>query len=326
MEHRRAWQRRIFMDILLGMMLVFGLVAPVRAQAPLAKTQAPGYYRMMLGQFEVTALYDGSIDLDAKLLHGAPADTIQNLLARMFIIGPKLPTSVNAYLINTGTHLVLVDVGAAKLFGPTLGHVLSNLKAAGYDPAQIDAVLITHLHGDHMGGLLDASGKPAFAKATVYVSQTESDFYLSPQRADKMPADLKPYFKMARDIAAPYIAVGRWKTFTGGDLTIPGIKALAIPGHTPGHTAYEVRSGNQTLLIWGDLVHCLAVQMAKPNVSIDFDTDQAQAVATRQALFKRIAAEKFLTAGMHMPFPGLGRVHLDGDNVYSWVPIEYMSY
>lgn len=313
----------LFISFLASIAILLNGITPAWAAAPLAKTQAPGFYRMMLGQFEITALYDGETDLDMGLLHNANADEMKTLLARMFIVGPKLPTSVNAYLINTGSQLVLVDAGAAKVFGPSLGGVLPNLKAAGYDPAQIDAVLITHMHGDHIGGLLDASGKPAFPKATIYVAQPESDFFFSTETAAKAPAAMQPFFKLARDIATPYQASGRWKTFAGGDLPIPGITALIIPGHTPGHTAYEVRSSDQTLLIWGDLVHCMAVQMARPDVSIDFDTDQIKAVVTRTVLFKRLAKEKTIVAGMHMPFPGLGRVRADSPNTYTWVPLAY---
>ena len=305
-------------------LLLLGVLSAVHAEAPMAKTQAPGYYRMMLGQFEITALYDGYIGLDRKLLHNAPETEIRSLLSRMFITSTQMETAVNAYLINTGSKLVLVDAGAAKVFGPTLGNVLKNLRASGYDPSQVDAILITHLHGDHMGGLLDDTGKPAFIKATIYVFKAENNFYLSPAIAEKAPADMQPYFKMARDIAAPYIALGKWKTFEDCNLPIPGIKAIAIPGHTPGHTAFEVSSGDLTLLIWGDLVHSMAVQFSNPDVSIDFDTDQKQAVATRKELFKSVAG-RTLVAGMHLPFPGIGRVQADGYNRYFWVPIQFFQ-
>ena len=150
------------------------------AEAPLPELPPyAGWYRLMHGSTEVTALYDGFIDLDSKLLVNATQPQIQSLLARMFLSFPKIQTAVNAYLLNTGGKLVLVDTGAAKLFGPTLGNVLQNLKAAGYDAGQVDLVLITHLHGDHMGGLIDAQGKPAFPNAKVKVAKAEADFWLS---------------------------------------------------------------------------------------------------------------------------------------------------
>lgn len=128
-------------------------LAPLaQADAPQAQTQVPGYYRAQLGRFEITALFDGAIELDSKVLKDAAAADLQRLLSRMFVGNPKMQTAVNAYLINTGNHLVLVDTGAAKLFGPSLGFVLQNMKAAGYEPAQVDTVVITHLHADHVGG------------------------------------------------------------------------------------------------------------------------------------------------------------------------------
>lgn len=138
------------------------------ADAPQQKTQVPGYYRLMLGQFEVTALYDGAIDLDEKLLKNIDKRDIQRLLAREFLKGPKVQTAVNAYLVNTGNKLILVDAGAAKLFGPGLGNIVDNLKAAGYTPEQVDTVLITHLHGDHINGLVTPDGQRVFANAEVW--------------------------------------------------------------------------------------------------------------------------------------------------------------
>lgn len=294
-----------------------------RAEAPKALTQVPGYYRMMLGQFEITALYDGALDLDTKLLNNTNPTELNKLLARMFVGNPKMQTAVNAYLVNTGKNLVLVDAGAAKLFGPNLGFVLQNMKAAGYDPAQVDTVIITHLHPDHVGGITDADGKPIFPKARIMVAKEDSEFWLSQKVADGSPEKMQPFFKMARDAAAPYQKAEQFQAFAWGSVLVPGIKAVKANGHTPGHTAFAVESDGQKLLIWGDVVHAHAVQFARPGVSIEFDVDQEQAIATRKNIFKTMAISKSLVAGMHLPFPGIGHVRWDGKESYSWVPIEF---
>nr|WP_028318116.1 MBL fold metallo-hydrolase [Desulfobulbus elongatus] len=309
--------------LLLTIALFLCSLPAVHAQALMAQTQVPGYYRMQLGQFEITALYDGAIQLDTKLLHNAKPADLDRLLARMFVGNPAMQTAVNAYLINTGDHLVLVDAGAAKLLGPNLGYIPDNLKAAGYDLAQVDTVIITHLHGDHIGGLRDGQGKPLFPQATVWVPQRDHDYWLSEQIAAAAPEKAQPAFKRVRDIAAPYLASGQWKTFAEGTVLVPGIKAVKAYGHTPGHTAYAVESAGQKLLIWGDLVHAHAVQFAQPDVSIEFDVDQKQAVATRKAIMAEMAASQSLVAGMHLPFPGIGHVRAEGKGSYAWVPIEF---
>jgi glyoxylase-like metal-dependent hydrolase (beta-lactamase superfamily II) len=292
------------------------------AGAPQQKTQVPGYYRFMVGSFEVTALYDGYIDLDSALLKNTSPKEVQNLLARMFLKGPKVQTAVNAYLINTGEKLVLVDAGAAKGFGPTLGYIGDNLKAAGYDASKIDIVLITHLHGDHVNGLLAPDGKMAFPNADIWSAQPDNDFWLSLDVAAKAPEGFQPFFKMARDAAAPYQQAGKWKTFSSDQDIVPGITSVAARGHTPGHSAYQLSSGAQQLLIWGDLVHNHAVQFARPHVAIEFDIDKKQAVIARKALFARAAKEKLLVGGMHLPFPGVGHVRAEGKG-YAWVPVEF---
>lgn len=301
-----------------------GVLAPlqsVRAEAPAVKTQVPGYYRHMVGDVEVTALYDGQILLDTAKLRNATPQEMQRLLARLFRDNPT-PTAVNAYLLNVGGKLVLVDAGAAGKFGPQLGQVLANLKASGYEPAQVDAVLLTHLHGDHVSGLLTPDGQVAFPNATVHVAKAEADFWLSAEQMNKAPEAMRGFFKMAQDAVAAYRQVDRLKTFDGQKELLPGILSVPMPGHTPGHTGYLVQSKGQRLLIWGDLVHNAAVQLPRPEVTIEFDVDPRQALRMRKDVFKRVVKDGFLVAGMHLPFPGLGHVR-DEPKGYEWVPIDF---
>lgn len=307
----------------LALSLMTWAALPVaHAEAPQVLTQVPGYYRQMVGAFEVTALYDGQINLDGKLLKNTAPEQVQRLLARMFRTNPT-PTAVIAFLVNTGNKLVLVDAGAAKVFGPTLGQVLSNLKAAGYDPAQVDTVLLTHLHGDHVGGLLAPDGQPAFPNAHVYAAKADADFWLNPANLANASEDKKMFFKAPQDATAPYIKAGHFKTFEGNSDIQPGIKPVEEHGHTPGHTGYLFESKGQKLLIWGDLVHNAAVQFPQPKVTIEFDNDQAKALTTRMKVFGWTAKDALLVAGAHLPFPGIGHVRAEGKNSYTWVPIDF---
>lgn len=292
------------------------------ADAPLQKTQVPGYYRLMLGQFEVTALYDGAIDLDEKLLKNIDKRDLQRLLAREFLKGPKVQTAVNAYLVNTGNRLILVDAGAAKLFGPGLGNIVDNLKAAGYAPEQVDTVLVTHLHGDHINGLVTPDGQRVFANAEVWSAKADNDFWLSEAIAAQAPKDFQPFFKMSRDAAAPYLAAGKWKTFDSDRELLAGVSSVDTHGHTPGHASYLFQSGDQRLLVLGDLVHNHAVQFARPEVAFEFDNDPKQAVATRKRIFHQAARDRLMVAGMHLPFPGVGHVRKEAKG-YAWVPAEF---
>jgi glyoxylase-like metal-dependent hydrolase (beta-lactamase superfamily II)/mannose-6-phosphate isomerase-like protein (cupin superfamily) len=316
----------------LGFGLLMCISASLRAEAPMQKTQAPGYYRMMLGQYEITALHDGMLDIDSAILQGISESEIKALLDRAWIDNAhKIPTSTNTYLINTGKQLVLVDTGGGKSFAPTLGKLCQNLKASGYTPDQIDVVLITHLHPDHVGGLTNANGQAIFPNATVYVAKAEHDFWFSKELPQNTPADrlehLKRLRQLTQNMAAPYRDTGRWKTFEteAAELPIAGVKAVPIPGHTPGHTAYEITSEGQSLLILGDTLHCAAIQFPRPDPSVMFDSDARQAVASREALFLRIADSQTFVAGMHLAFPGIGHIHKEGQNAYTWVPLEYSS-
>jgi glyoxylase-like metal-dependent hydrolase (beta-lactamase superfamily II) len=295
------------------------------ADAPAKQaTQSPGYYRMALGEFEVTALYDGVIPIDAKLLKGAAAKDIQSLLARMFVPASEkgVQTAINAFLINTGRNLILVDAGAAGCFGPGLGAVAGNIRAAGYEPAQVDTILLTHLHGDHVCGIAAEDGKPAFANATVYVSREEAGFWLNKETAAKAPKEAQPFFKAAQDSVAPYVAAGKLKEFSAGQSLVPGVESVPLHGHTPGHGGYLFSSAGQRILVWGDVVHSHAVQFTRPEVSIEFDTDSKQAIASRKKILADASADKLWIAGAHLPFPGIGHVGKAGKS-YAWVPVEY---
>ena len=188
--------------------------AMIQAAAPQIKTQAPGYHRTMLGDFEVTALSDGTVALPVdKLLTNTTPAQVGKALAASFLKAP-VDTSVNAYLINTGTKLVLIDSGAAGLFGPTLGNLLANLKAAGYQPEQVDEIYITHMHADHVGGLM-AGDKPAFPNAIVRADRHDADFWLSAANLEKAPAEMKGFFQGAQASINPYVTAGKFKPFDG---------------------------------------------------------------------------------------------------------------
>ncbi len=297
------------------------LAAGAQAAAPQVKTQAPGFYRTMLGDFEVTALFDGVIELTPKeLLTNTTHAQVGKLLERSFE-SDKVPTSVNGYLINTGEKLVLVDSGAADKFGPTLGRLQANLKAAGYQPEQVDMVLITHMHGDHVGGLV-VDGKLAFPNATVHAGKEDADFWLSEAVMKKAPADSQMFFQIAQASLNPYVQAGKFKPITGNTELVPGIKAVAAPGHTPGHTIYTVESKGQKLVLWGDLMHVAAVQFAQPQVTIAFDTDSKAAAAQRKKAYIDAAKQGYIVGAAHLPFPGLGHLRAEGKG-YTFIPLDY---
>ncbi len=293
------------------------------AAAPQVKTQVPGYYRVMLGDFEVTALYDGSLALpvDTLLTNTTPAKS-QKALARNFVSSP-VETSVNAYLINTGSKLVLIDTGAGKLFGPTLGKLAGNLKTAGYQPEQVDEIYITHMHGDHVGGLM-AGDELAFPNAIVRADQRDADYWLSQANLDEAPAERKSFFQGAMVSMNPYVAAGKFKTFDGDTELLPGIKAIAAYGHTLGHSIYRIESKDQVLMLWGDLMHVAAVQFAEPSVTIQFDTDSKSAAIQRKRAYAEAAKQGYMIGAAHLSFPGLGHLRAEGKG-YVFVPLNYSS-
>jgi glyoxylase-like metal-dependent hydrolase (beta-lactamase superfamily II) len=307
--------------MVLALTLLFGAAA--EAGAPQQKTQAPGYYRLMLGDIEVTALCDGTFSMDAdKLLTGITPPQLDAALARSFLKDP-VETSVNAFLINTGSKLVLIDTGAGVLFGPTVGKLPASLEASGYRPEQVDEIYITHMHGDHVGGLIK-DGKRAFPNAIVRAAQQEADFWLSKAHMDAAPADRKDGYQGAMNMLNPYVSAGKFKPFSGDTELVPGIRAVASPGHTAGHTVYVVESKGQRLVLWGDLMHVAAVQFPNPAVTIRFDTDSAMAAAQRKKVFADAAEHGDWVAGAHLSFPGMGHLSAAGSG-YAYMPANYSA-
>jgi glyoxylase-like metal-dependent hydrolase (beta-lactamase superfamily II) len=291
------------------------------AAAPPAKSQAPGYYRMMLGDFEITALSDGVLVLPMrKLLTNTTPERVDQLLKRAFLADP-VPTSVNAYLVNTGSKLVMVDAGTGTLFGPTLGQLVANLKASGYQPEQIDEIYITHMHGDHVGGLM-AGDKLAFPNAVVRADKRDADYWLSQAKMDAAPDDMKDSFKGAMASINPYAAAGRFKPFDGATELVPGITSVPAYGHTAGHTVYMIESKGQKMAVLGDLMHVASVQFPNPAVTIQFDSDPRMAAAARKRMYAETAKGGFWLAVAHLSFPGIGHIRPDGSG-YVFYPVNY---
>jgi glyoxylase-like metal-dependent hydrolase (beta-lactamase superfamily II) len=320
----RAARRALWAGLLATIAL--GWYGQALAAAPKAGSQVSGFFRTQIGDFEVTSLTDGAFAMPPGLMK-ADQDQVMQLIAHDFPSDPpKFDASVAGFLVNTGRQLILVDTGFGH-FGdnPGTGKLASNLRAAGYRPEQVDLVLLTHLHLDHIGGLLTKDGKRAFPNAVVRMAQAESDFWLSRQQADASPKQMQFLFRDAREAAAPYQAAGRWKPFTGTDELAPGVRPYPLVGHTPGHSGYEFSSKGERLLAWGDTLHMAPVQFPHPEIGIAFDRDSDQAIEQREKLFDSLADDRtVVVAAAHVGFPSLGRL-LRQDSGYAWVPVRYAS-
>jgi glyoxylase-like metal-dependent hydrolase (beta-lactamase superfamily II) len=293
------------------------------AAAPQHHDQQPGFYRLKVGDLEVTALFDGTRVFDPHWLNGTKA-TMDGVVKGLHEDPHRLDVVDSGFLVNTGKQLILVDAGAGTWWGGgALGRLVSSLRSAGYTPEEVDLVLVTHLHSDHVGGLTTQDGKRVFPNADVYVAKAENDFWLSPEIAAKAPRDAQPFFQSAQAIATPYIKADKWHTFSGSEPIVDGMQVIPLPGHTPGHTGYEFSSKGQKILFCGDIVHAQRVQLQHPEVTAIFDIDQTAAAATRNQLLPKLAGEDVLIATPHSSvFPPLGRLRKEACG-YSWVPVVF---
>lgn len=326
MNHRGLLSRLSLVALILISTELVSTSATAQPAASL-QTQA-GYYRMKLGNSNVTALSDGTLPLTHNFLTNTTTAELDQLLGRAKVPYP-IETSVNAYLIEMGTRLILVDTGAGELMGPSLGQLPASLRAAGYQAAQVTDILLTHIHSDHSGGLA-ASGQRLFPNATVHVSQAEHDYWLSDANLAKAPSDGKmlaldrKFFLEARTKMEPYVRAGQVKTFAGNAEVVPGIRATVGPGHTPGHTYYMLESQGQKLLFAGDMIHAAAVQFINPVVTFISDVDTKAAIAVRRQALGNAAQQGYWVAFAHVSFPGVGHLRANGPS-YDWLPINYST-
>ena len=293
----------------------------------------PGFFRMKLGDDEIVALNDGVVAYPvARVLPAAKPEAIARGLAANALTDP-VGMSYDAFLLRTPTKLVLIDAGTGgKLDNDPAfhgcGHLMENLRAAGFRPEQIDDVLLTHRGQDHTGGLTtDAGGaQRAFPNALVHVPENEFSMILN-------SAETEPYINRSRNqpftrgwveftksVFGPYVSAGRLSAFERDLTIVPGVIARATPGHTPGHTSYVVESQGQTLIVMGDLVLMAALQFDDPDLGSSFDSDP-KAAAEQRRRFLALAADKgYWIAGSHIPFPGIGRVRRTGSG-FSFSPV-----
>jgi glyoxylase-like metal-dependent hydrolase (beta-lactamase superfamily II) len=284
------------------------------------QTASPGFYKMKLGADTIIALSDGSFALPAgQIMVEAHKGEVKDALTKAHS-GATVPTSVNAFLIDTGTKRILIDTGSGAFLGPTLGEAEKHLEAAGYQPEQIDEVLITHLHADHAGGLVN-KGQVVFPNAIVRVDENEARFWQDRGNIAKVDPSVQGTFDAVEAALTPYAAAGHLETFHAGEQIESGITAVSEPGHTPGHTGYRIESDGQVLVVWGDLVHLAMVQLPDPKVTIKFDSAPANAIAAREKALSDAAQKGYLVAAAHIDFPGIGKVSKTGRG-YVWTPIS----
>ena len=277
---------------------------------PLPAGQIPGLYHRRVGDIVVTALSDGFFITEREMTRNLPRAELEQALAASF--RETVVFSVNAFLIRAGGRIALIDTGSGNYLGPTLGHLVANMQAAGVTPAEIDTVLLTHMHPDHSAGLTDmTTGERNFPNAELVVHANEPPHWYDDAR---MAAATELYkhlhFQMTREQTQPYR--DRTRTFHQGEV-FPGVTALPAHGHTPGHSAFLIESNNQRLLVWGDTIHIPEVQFARPGIAMVPDTDPDAAVASRRRLLDMAASERMLVTGMHMHFPGFGHVTCERD-------------
>jgi glyoxylase-like metal-dependent hydrolase (beta-lactamase superfamily II) len=256
-----------------------------------------------IGDIEVTALSDGVLAASLDVVLGMDRAEVRRLAGTAD--GDGVHIAVNAFLLKLQGRWALIDAGAGNSMGSTLGKLPEHLRAFGVAPEEIAAVFLTHIHPDHSNGLVDDAGRAVFANAELILHEAEARFWLDRDEASGETERIRRNIAKAAVATAPYRS--RMRLVRESE-AMSGISAVALPGHTPGHTGWLIASGKESLLVWGDLVHLASVQVARPDTGLVFDVDPQQACATRRRAFDRVAADKLMVGGAHMAFPGFGTI------------------
>jgi glyoxylase-like metal-dependent hydrolase (beta-lactamase superfamily II) len=298
---------------------VFG---PAGAVAPLSSAQGPGVYRYGLGDFQLTALFDGIwfLPIDDKFVRNASGADVNRALASAFLAPSVLPISFTALLVNTGGKLVLIDTGTGGQIADSAGSTLVNLAAAGIEPKAIDSILISHFHPDHIDGIKTKDGDKVFANAEIWVPEPEWAFWMNDAHMAGASKSVHGYFLNARRIFDGIAKEVR--QFKPGAEVAPGIVSIPAYGHTPGHTAFAIHSGNHSMLVMSDTVRNPYLFARHPDWQPIFDMDGPLAVKARRAMLDRAAADRMLVEAFHFPFPACGHM-IKTDTGYELVPVEW---
>ena len=295
---------------------------PARAAAPAAGKQAAAFYRYKVGDFEITAINDGVWlpDVAQNLVRNVSVDDMKKALSEQFQSTDKLHVPFTPLMVNTGSKLVLIDTGSAGMFVPTAASFLANFAAAGFDPKQVDVVVISHFHGDHINGIRTKDGQLVFPNAEIMVPAPEWAHWMDDAKMNAAPEAGRGNFNNSRRIFGSI--ANNVTRYEWGKEIAPGITAIGAPGHTPGHTAFAIASGNQSMMTTVDTTNNPYLFVRNPEWQFSFDMDGPLAVETRKKLLDRAAADKLLVAGYHWPFPATGYITKEGSG-YRLHPVPW---
>jgi glyoxylase-like metal-dependent hydrolase (beta-lactamase superfamily II) len=295
------------------------VIRTAAAEAPMMGPARPTHLRFPLGRFEVATIFDGGVQLDGPhpiFGQDQPADAVASYAEENNLPGKRMEIGFTPVIVNTGSELVLFDTGNGAARRPNAGALVSRLSDAGYSADQVDVVVLTHFHPDHIGGIME-DGKPAFPNARYVTGQVEYDFWTAPDKAEN---------RVGKLVQSNVVPLADKMTFMeDGGSVVSGVTSVAAFGHTPGHMAFHIESENKRLLLFADSCNHYVMSMQKPGWHVQFDMDKEAAAATRKKILGMAAADRIMATGYHMSFPAVGYIETAGDG-FRWETVSYQPF